>query len=35
MQATHNEITYPTQTIELTYPTGVGRASEEERSTTP
>lgn len=27
-----NEITYPSETIELSYPTGVGRASEEERT---
>lgn len=26
------EITYPTETYELTYPTGAGRASEEERT---
>lgn len=29
------EITYPGEIIELTYPTGAGRASEDERRQTP
>ena len=30
-----DELTYPNESIEVSYPTGTGRATEEERKQTP